>query len=265
MSSKQLIFWSFYQAKLEEKCYLRKGLITIWNPTEQQVITSVLQCVFQEIVAFNFGSQGPTAKWRQFFPRSLNSICPFSNHGNLYCCTISLKFLSQANLILRDLSFSWAGVHATCYSKKAMGFPDKANLILWFVVLVGTGACNLLITTVLDMTFSNHGVHATANQIKRWVFMTECSVHESHSKRRSKVLLVIRFCAQTAGHDLYLPISHNLVVSMNQGWKNIFAIGNITDRKMGHKQGLNYPDFGSHQCLHIVRKLILQHIWRRSA
>ncbi|KAL1833317.1 hypothetical protein ACET3Z_002968 [Daucus carota] len=38
---------------------------------------------------------------------------------------------------------------------------------------------------------------------------------------------------------------------MNQGWKNIFAIGNITDRKMGHKQGLNYPDFGSHQCLHI--------------
>ena len=58
------------------------------------------------------------------------------------------------------------------------------------------------------------GVHATANQIKRWVFMTECSVHESHSKRPSNVLLVIRFWAQTAGHDLYLPISHNLVVSM---------------------------------------------------
>lgn len=56
-------------------------------------------------------------------------------------------------------------------------------------------------------------VYATANQRKQWVFMTDCSIHESLSKIPSNNLLAISFSALSTGQDSCVPISHNLVGS----------------------------------------------------
>lgn len=56
-------------------------------------------------------------------------------------------------------------------------------------------------------------VYETANQRKQWVFVTDGSVHESHSRRIFSNLLAINFCALSTGHDSDVPISRNLVGS----------------------------------------------------
>ncbi|KAL1804264.1 protein BREAST CANCER SUSCEPTIBILITY 2 homolog B-like isoform X2 [Daucus carota subsp. sativus] len=158
----------------QEKCYPRKGLITIWNPTEEQKLELVEGQAYavSGLVAFNSGSdtlylqtRGPTTKWRHLSSSALEQYQPFYKPRK----PVSLYNLDEVPL---SSEFDIAG----------------------FVIFVGE-------------------VHATANQRKQWVFVTDCSVHGSHTNRPSDDLLAISFCAPTSGHDLYLPISHNLVGS----------------------------------------------------
>ncbi|KAL8091745.1 hypothetical protein AgCh_034124 [Apium graveolens] len=216
MSSKQLNSLSVYQAKLEEtrqsnmhqsiekaledsglsgrdvtpfmrlsivglatkicqgKCYPKKGLITIWKPTEQQKIELVEGRAYaiSGLVAFNLDSdtlylqaRGSTTKLLQLSSSAIEHYQPFFNPRK----SISLYNFDDVPL---SSEFDIAGL----------------------VVFVGE-------------------VFETANQRKQWIFMTDCSVHESHSRRPFSNLLAINFCALSTGHDSYVPISHNLVGS----------------------------------------------------
>ncbi|KAL8091353.1 protein BREAST CANCER SUSCEPTIBILITY 2 homolog A-like isoform X1 [Apium graveolens] len=158
------------------KWYPRKGMITLWNPTEQQQIELVegrayavsgLIAFYSDSDTLYLQARGSTTTLLQLSSSAIEHCRPFFNPRK----PISLYNFDDVPL---SSEFDIAG----------------------HVVFVG-------------------GVYETANQRKQWVFVTDCSVHESHSRSPVSNLLAINFSALSTGtgHDLHIPISHNLVGS----------------------------------------------------
>lgn len=56
-------------------------------------------------------------------------------------------------------------------------------------------------------------VYTTAHKKKQWVFVTDGSIHDSHSKEPSYSLLAISFCSPYIDCESYMPINFNLAGS----------------------------------------------------
>lgn len=153
----------------------RQGLITIWSPTEKQLLELVegkayaidgLIPLHSNSEVLQLQARGSATKWHPLSPIEMGHFEPFF-------CPRKPVLLSR----LGDIPFS--------------SEFDIAAL----VVYVGE-------------------VYKAANQKKQWIFVTDGSVSDLHLETSSsKSLLAISFCSPSIDQDSYAPVNHNLAGS----------------------------------------------------
>lgn len=55
--------------------------------------------------------------------------------------------------------------------------------------------------------------YTTHHQKKQWVFVTDGTIHEIHSREPLESLLAISFCSPCSDSDLLTPVNYNLAGS----------------------------------------------------
>ncbi|PSS34720.1 Protein BREAST CANCER SUSCEPTIBILITY 2 B like [Actinidia chinensis var. chinensis] len=156
------------------KCCPRKGLITIWNPTEKQQLELVegkaynvagLIPLSSESDTLYLKARGSTSKW---VPLSLSA----TEHFESFFTPRKSVLLSHLGEVPLSSEFDIAAL----------------------VVYVGE-------------------VYTDAHQKKQWVFVTDGSISVSHLEEPSNSLLAISFCSPYIDGDSFAPINDNLVGS----------------------------------------------------
>ncbi|XP_052172004.1 protein BREAST CANCER SUSCEPTIBILITY 2 homolog B-like isoform X2 [Diospyros lotus] len=158
-------------------CCPRKGLITIWNPTEKQQLELV--------------------------------------EGKAYAVTglIPLALGTEADTLFlqaRGSTTRWVPLSSSATQHIELFFTPRKSVSLSHlgeVPLSSEFDLAALVVYVGD-------VYSDALQKKQWVFVTDGSISESHSEEPSNSLLAISFWSPHTDCDSYTPINHNLVGSV---------------------------------------------------
>lgn len=158
----------------QPKCCPQKGLITIWNPTEKQ------QSELVEGQAY-----------------AISGLTPLSSDSD----TLYLK--------ARGSTTKWLPLSPSAIEHFQPFFSPRKPVSL---------------SNLGDVPFSSEfdiaglvvfvgEVYTAAHKKKQWVFVTDGSIHDSHSKEPSYSLLAISFCSPYIDCESYIPINFNLAGS----------------------------------------------------
>nr|XP_043623524.1 protein BREAST CANCER SUSCEPTIBILITY 2 homolog B-like [Erigeron canadensis] len=156
-----------------QKSCSRQGMVTIWNPSEEQqselvegqayVVAGLSPVHSNSNIIYLHG--GSTTKWQ---PLSLSTIGQFQP---FFSARKSVSLLKMDEIPLSS-EFDVAA----------------------FVIYVGE-------------------VHKSTHHKKQWVFVADGSINTSHSHDQSDTLLAISFCSPAVDCDSIVPINYNLVGS----------------------------------------------------
>ncbi|KAH0987852.1 hypothetical protein GBA52_015029 [Prunus armeniaca] len=150
----------------------KEGLITIWNPSEKQQKTELVEgCAYRvsgliptssDVNTLHLQVRGSTTTWQPLSQQAVEHFKPFFN--------------PRKSILLSDLG----------------KVPLSSEFdIAAFVVFVGE-------------------VYIAAHQKKQWVFVTDGSISELNSEESCDSLLAVCFCSPYIGVDSVAPINYNL-------------------------------------------------------